>query len=199
MKKKNLVFSWIISVGILLTAQACNISPKQNQESGQDMAMKTEQSGVQSEISVNKAICVLHPTEGNNVKGTVVFTRSGSGVKVVADLEGLTPGKHGFHIHEYGDCSNLDGTSAGGHYNPEDKKHGAQSDIVRHAGDLGNVIAGDDGTAHLELEDELISLDGNHSIIGRSIIVHAGEDDLVSQPTGDAGARVACGVIGIAK
>ena len=98
-----------------------------------------------------------------------------------------------------GDCSAADGTSTGGHFNPENKNHGGPTDAERHVGDMGNIEAAADGTAHLELSDSLLAFSGKHSIIGRAIIVHAGEDDLTSQPTGAAGARVACGVIGIAK
>jgi Cu-Zn family superoxide dismutase len=141
----------------------------------------------------------LHPTEGNDVHGIVTFTRSGSNIKIVADVDGLTTGKHGFHIHQWGDCSKPDGTSAGGHFNPENKDHGGVDDMNRHVGDLGNITADENGHAHLEMEDNVISFSGKHSIIGRGIIVHAGEDDLKSQPTGAAGARVACGVIGIAE
>lgn len=149
--------------------------------------------------AVNKAICVLQPTEGNDVTGVVTFTKEGDGVHIVADLKGLTQGKHGFHVHQYGDISGLDGKSAGGHLNPDNMKHGGPMDAERHVGDLGNVEAGADGTAHYDRVDKVIGLSGEHSIIGRAIIVHAGEDDLKSQPTGDAGARVAYGVIGIAK
>ncbi len=145
------------------------------------------------------AVCILHPTEGNEVSGIVTFTNTDGGIKIVANLEGLTPGKHGFHIHEYGDCSRLDGKSAGGHFNPDGKKHGAPNSEERHVGDLGNLLANEDGKAYYEIIDSYISFSGPHSIIGRAIIVHAGEDDLMSQPTGAAGARVACGVIGLTK
>jgi Cu-Zn family superoxide dismutase len=145
------------------------------------------------------AVCILYPTEGNETSGIVKFTRTSDGIRIVADVNGLTPGKHGFHIHEFGDCSSLDGKSAGGHFNPDNKKHGAPDDLERHVGDLGNLVAGDDGKAHYERLDKVISLNGPNSIIGRGIIVHAGEDDLTSQPTGNAGARLACGVIGLAK
>jgi Cu-Zn family superoxide dismutase len=118
---------------------------------------------------------------------------------VVADLQGLTKGKHGFHIHEFGDCNSPDGTSAGGHFNPEGKTHGAPMDMSRHEGDMGNLEADDSGKAYLEYLDTVIKLKGPNSIIGRSIIVHKGEDDLKSQPAGNAGPRVACGVIGVAK
>jgi Cu-Zn family superoxide dismutase len=148
-------------------------------------------------IAVNNAICVLHPTEGNDVTGTVTFEQTEGGVKVVAQVEGLTPGKHGFHIHTYGDCSAPDATSAGGHFNPEDEPHGAPSDMQRHVGDLGNIEANEEGIANMEMIDPKLTLSGKNSIVGRAIIVHQGEDDLESQPTGNAGPRVACGVIGI--
>jgi len=146
-----------------------------------------------------KAICLLYPTEGNEVSGTVTFTSTPDGVTVTADIFGLTPGKHGFHIHEFGDCSAADGTSAGGHFNPDRTSHGGPHDQIRHEGDLGNLEADETGRARLSFVDPTLSLSGSHTIIGYSIIVHAQEDDLVSQPTGNAGARVACGVIGIAK
>ena len=195
--RKLLVFNLLIAAGILFATQSCTNAQKQNHEN--ESSMNTEKSVVESDVSVNKAVCVLHPTEGNDVRGTVTFTRSGSDIKIVFDGEGFTPGKHGFHIHQYGDCSASDGTSSGGHFNPENTKHGSASDDERHVGDFGNVEADEDGTIHFEMTDSMISFSGKHSIIGRGIIVHAGEDDLTSQPTGAAGARVACGVIGIAE
>jgi Cu-Zn family superoxide dismutase len=146
-----------------------------------------------------KAIAVLHPTAGNNVSGTVTFAASGDTVKVVADITGLTPGKHGFHIHEFGDCSDPKAASAGGHFNPSHKQHGAPDASDRHAGDLGNIEADASGKAHLELTDSVMKLSGSDSIIGHAVIVHEKADDLKTQPTGDAGGRVACGVIGVAK
>src|SRR5205807_10326640 len=146
-----------------------------------------------------KAIAVLHPTAGNNVTGSVTFTKSGDEVKVVADVTGLTPGKHGFHVHEFGDCSSPDASSAGGHFNPTHKQHGAPDAVERHNGDLGNVVADSSGKAHLEWTDKVMKLSGPDSIIGRSMIAHVQEDDLKTQPTGNSGGRVACGVIGVAK
>src|SRR5947208_14884653 len=107
-----------------------------------------------------KAIAVLHPTAGNNVTGSVTFTKSGDEVKVVADVNGLTPGKHGFHIHEFGDCSSSDGSSAGGHFNPTHKQHGAPDASDRHAGDLGNIEADASGKAHLGWSDKVMTLYG---------------------------------------
>ena len=147
-----------------------------------------------------QAVAVLHPTAGQHCHGVVRFTQDGDSVKVVADLEGLTPGqKHAFHIHQYGDCSSSDGMSAGGHYNPEGHQHGLPDTDNRHAGDLGNVPADDQGKAHYELTVNNLSIMGaKNPIIGRGVIVHAKVDD-GGQPVGNAGARIACGVIGIAN
>ena len=146
-----------------------------------------------------KAVAVLHPTKDSNVEGIVTFTKSGDETKIVADIIGLTPGKHGFHIHEFGDCSSPDGKAAGGHFNPTNNPHAGHDVAQRHEGDMGNVEADSSGKAHLELTDNMMMMSGEKSIIGRGVIVHEKADDLKSQPTGDAGGRVACGVIGIAK
>ena len=146
-----------------------------------------------------KAIAVLHSASGSNVTGTVTFTKSGEAVEIVADVSGLTPGKHGFHIHEFGDCSAPDATSAGGHFNPTKSPHAAHDATKRHIGDLGNIEADSAGKAHLKLSDKTMTMSGANSIIGRGVIVHEKADDLKTQPTGDAGGRLACGVIGVAK
>ena len=153
----------------------------------------------QHQPSFSKAIAVLHPTNGSEAHGVVTFTASEGGVHVSATVSGLTPGKHGFHIHQYGDCSSSDGKSAGGHFNPENKQHGAPDAEIRHIGDLGNITADDSANGSLDYVDSHLTFDGANSIIGRGVIVHAGNDDLTSQPTGAAGARVACGTIGVAK
>jgi Cu-Zn family superoxide dismutase len=149
---------------------------------------------------IKQAIAVLHPTAGQKCHGTIRFTQEGSSVKVVAHVEGLEPGKkHAFHIHQYGDCSAPDAMSAGGHYNPEGHPHGLPETDKRHAGDLGNLQADNEGKAHYEITVSNISLLGHHNpIIGRSVIVHAKTDD-GGQPVGNAGARIACGVIGVAN
>jgi Cu-Zn family superoxide dismutase len=148
---------------------------------------------------VTKAVAVLSSTKGNNVAGTVTFTKVEGGVKIVADVTGLKPGEHGFHIHEFGDCSAPDATSAGGHFNPLHSQHGAPDAAARHAGDFGNLVADDSGKAHYERVDTIMTLDGANSVLGHAVIVHEKADDLKTQPTGNAGARVACGVIGVAK
>lgn len=141
------------------------------------------------------AKAILVPTSGNDVQGVVTFTPSANGMIVHADVTGLTPGAHGFHVHETGDCSAPDATSAGGHFNPTEHHHGAPADEHRHAGDMGNIIADETGHGVLEWTDPNMKVTGDNSIIGRAVIVHADEDDYSTQPTGNAGARVACGVI----
>ena len=148
---------------------------------------------------ITRAVAVLHPTRGNNIRGTVTFTRETGGIRVVADISGLTPGKHGFHVHENGDCSAPDATSAGGHFNPTKMPHAGMDADQRHVGDLGNVTADSSGKARYDQLDTMIAFEGDSSIIGRAVIVHAKADDLKSQPSGDAGARGACGVVGLAK
>lgn len=145
--------------------------------------------------NIKKAEAILSPTQGNQVSGVVTFVAEGDQIRVVADVKGLTPGKHGFHIHEKGDCSAPDGSSAGGHFNPDTHNHGAPDAKDRHAGDLGNIEADKDGNAHYEIVDSIIKLDGPNSIVGRAVIVHEKPDDFVTQPTGNAGNRLACGVI----
>jgi len=150
--------------------------------------------------SVKQAVAVLHPTAGNKCQGTVRFTQAGNTVKVVADIEGLNPGqKHAFHIHQFGDCSAPDGASAGGHYNPEGHPHGLPDTETRHAGDLGNLQANDNGKVHYEITVKNVTIAGTKNpIIGRGVIVHAKVDD-GGQPVGNAGTRIACGVIGVAN
>jgi Cu-Zn family superoxide dismutase len=144
-----------------------------------------------------QAAAELSPTEGSRVSGTVTFSSLNGEVRVGADLEGLEPGLHGFHIHEVGDCSAPDASSAGGHFNPDNTPHGAPENppAQRHVGDLGNLEADAEGKAHYERVDQMLPLRGPNSIVGKSVIVHAQADDLSSQPSGSAGPRLACGVI----
>lgn len=132
------------------------------------------------------------------------FQSASSPVQVTGEITGLTKGLHGFHVHEFGDNTN-GCISAGPHFNPAGKDHGGPNDEVRHAGDLGNVEAGADGVAKINITDSQISLSGERNIIGRTVVVHADPDDLgkggheLSKTTGNAGARTGCGVIGLAK
>ncbi|REL29235.1 superoxide dismutase family protein [Rhodohalobacter sp. SW132] len=145
-------------------------------------------------------VTVLHPTMGSQAEGVVRFYQTDEGIRVVAEISQLEPNSaHGFHIHEFGDCTAPDGTSAGGHFDPHDQPHAGPEDDERHVGDMGNLVADENGIADIDYVDPVLSFTGEDSILGRGVIVHAGEDDLESQPTGDAGARLACGVIGVAQ
>jgi len=146
------------------------------------------------------AVCVVRPTKGNHCSGVVRFTQSGERVIVTADIDGLSPmTQHAIHIHTFGDASSGDGKSAGGHYNPEKHQHGLPHAPTRHAGDLGNLEADSNGTAHYEILVSNITIQGSKNpILGRAIIIHA-KRDTGGQPTGEAGERIGCGVIGIAK
>ncbi|MEM6785018.1 MAG: superoxide dismutase family protein [Bacteroidota bacterium] len=143
----------------------------------------------------------IAPLAGSGVSGTITFSEGDEGVTVAYQLSGLTPGLHGFHVHANGDCGpGEDGTpggAAGGHFNPEGHEHGAPSNEAdaRHKGDLGNIEADANGLAEGAFADTVLRLDGETSIVGKAFIVHAGEDDLSSQPSGAAGARVGCGII----
>ena len=147
---------------------------------------------------VTKATAQLEPKSNSKVTGTVTFTKVGDEVQVVADIQNLTPGKHGFHIHEKGDCSAPDASSAGAHFNPTHQHHGGTDTADRHAGDLGNIVADASGKAHLDWKGKM-SLSGADSIIGKSVVVHEKEDDLKTDPSGNSGARIACGAINAAN
>jgi Cu-Zn family superoxide dismutase len=141
------------------------------------------------------AVCMIEPTKGNNVKGEVKFTEANGKVTVVADLSGLEPNsKHGFHIHAGTECGD-DGMKAGGHFNPDNHQHGLPNAAQHHAGDFGNIEADKDGKAHVELTVDDITINGaKNAVAGHAMIVHAKADD-GSQPVGNAGARIACGII----
>lgn len=161
---------------------------------------KTEEVEIIKEFEgpkINRAIAVLHPIGDSDVTGMVTFEKAENGSKISADINGLSDKNHGFHIHQYGDCSAPDGSSAGGHFNPDDMKHNSRDAGNRHVGDMGNLVGeGNNQITTLSYTDDNIYLE---EIIGRGVIIHAGEDDLTSQPSGDAGERIACGVIGVAQ
>ena len=147
------------------------------------------------------AIAELQPTKGNTTRGVIVFTPRGNRVEVSGNVYGMKPGfEHGFHVHEKGDCSSGDGMSAGGHFNPTGQPHGSYPDgSARHAGDMPNLRADSEGIASTNFDMTGITIgSGNADIIGKAVIVHRDPDDYKSQPAGNSGARIACGVIAAA-
>jgi Cu-Zn family superoxide dismutase len=143
------------------------------------------------------AVAEVKATQGNTVAGKVEFRQSGSEVRVKVDLAGMAPNsEHGFHVHERGDCSAPDGMSAGGHFNPEGVAHGMYSHPPHHAGDMPNLKADDKGEVHTSFEVTYLTVgSGGTDVVGRSVIVHRDPDDFRSQPAGNSGPRLACGVI----
>lgn len=141
------------------------------------------------------AVAYLKAANHTDVVGTVQFVPTAQGVRVIAHVMNLSPGHHGFHVHEHGDLSAPDLSSAGGHYNPTHEPHAGPDADRRHVGDLGNIVVDADGVATIDRVDPRLSLEGAHSIIGRAVIIHADPDDFRSQPSGNAGDRVAGGII----
>jgi len=152
--------------------------------------------GTQEQKEVS-AVAQLQPRSGSNVSGSIKFTQIGDVVRITGEVTGHTKGPKAFHIHEKGDCSAADGMSTGGHFNPHKHKHGGPYDPVKHSGDLGNLAFNDQGVAKINFTvgDISVSKSRPDGIIGRAVIVHAAADDMKTDPTGNAGGRVACGVI----
>ena len=144
-----------------------------------------------------RATAQLQPTKGNKTFGEATFEQVGGKVRAIIYVQGLKPGQqHGLHIHEAGDCSSGDGKSAKGHFDPHKKPHGHYASAERHAGDLPAITGGKDGRGKVDVELDTITVTaGAASIVGRAVIVHADPDDYKTQPTGNSGARIACGVI----
>lgn len=194
--KRRIHFAEVLAVSLLVGIAGCSRQTRQIEETqeGQSPNM-AEVRSPQLEQTLIRAVADLRPTEGNNVRGTVTFTQQPEGVMVEVNVVGLSPGQHGFHIHEFGDCSAPDASSAGNHYNPTNHSHGGPTDPTRHLGDMGNIEADTTGIARMQYLDRLLQLEGPNSIVGKAVIVHENPDDLQTQPSGNAGGRVACGVV----
>jgi len=198
----------IVLLGLSLTVMGCTDTEDYDDADDADGTMTNTEGQMDDDMNhgddldhdgmmnAKMLIATVHPTQNSEVEGTVTFKKVAEGVRVSGDLTGLSQGKHGFHIHQYGDCSAADGTSAGGHYNPAGNDHAARTDSVRHMGDMGNIQAGGNGNATVNYVDSVINL---HDIIGRAVVIHGGQDDFSSQPSGAAGPRMACGIIGMAN
>lgn len=179
----------LLALFALLMSSAC--------KNGTAQVETREHAAMEAAEIPQEAVCVLSAMEGyEGVAGELVFKQEVGYVHVTGKVTGLTPGKHGCHIHEFGDLRDPKGTSAGGHYNPQGTPHGGPDAPQHHAGDLGNIEANGQGVAQVDKQAHGLML---HLALGRSIVVHAGEDDLQSQPSGAAGDRAAVGVIGIAQ
>jgi superoxide dismutase, Cu-Zn family len=142
------------------------------------------------------ATASIEGRSASTLTGTATFTQNGDAVHVIVDLANAPEGVHAVHLHEKGDCSAPDATSAGGHFNPMHMEHGSPDAASHHAGDFGNMTVGGDGHGHLELDTRMLTVaPGDRSVAGRAVVVHAKEDDMKTQPTGNAGGRIGCGVV----
>lgn len=161
-----------------------------------------EQEATGTELSGNEALATataqISPASGSQVEGTATFTQTDEGVRMVLDLRNVAPGAHALHLHEKGDCSAADATSAGDHWNPTSEAHGHRGESNEfHRGDIDNIEAASDSTVQFEttVMNWTIGGDPSTNIVGKAVIIHASPDDFTSQPAGNAGARIACGVI----
>ncbi|MCZ6795200.1 MAG: superoxide dismutase family protein [Planctomycetota bacterium] len=187
----------LVAAGFGLAGQFSNVGATAQEAKKQEKKKNQRKNPWQG---VRDAVAVLTPTKGNKAHGKVSFNFRRRQMTVVAHIEGLEPNsKHAIHIHQFGDISMSDGKGTGGHYNPEMHDHGLPEKNMRHAGDLGNLQADARGVAHYEITVDNLAIAGRKNpIIGRGVIVHAKPDD-GGQPTGNAGARIAQGVIGVAQ
>ena len=191
MKKNLFIFgiqaSLLLLISISLTLVGCD--------------RIANQTGVLSTTSTEQAIATIGSASGSNVTGMAVFTQNGDYITLTIEIQNVSPGVHAVHIHESGDCSSGDGKSAGGHWNPTDVAHGKWGEGEFHLGDLGNITVGEDGRGGFELTTDLweIGTGSDVDVVGKGIIVHADADDFTSQPSGNAGARIGCGVIVLAE
>ena len=160
-----------------------------------------QQAGVLPIAPAKQANALINSLNDSGVTGMAVFTQNGDQITFMIEIQGASPGLHAVHIHAYGDCSAPDGTSAGGHWNPTDVAHGKWGEGEFHLGDIGNITVGEDGTGRITLTTDLweIGTGADIDVVGKSVIVHADADDFVSQPSGNAGARIGCGVIVLAE
>jgi len=149
--------------------------------------------------AAKKATATIESKSASTVTGTATFTQQGEEVTLKLDIAGAPEGSRGAHIHATGDCSSADGMSAGGHWNPTNENHGAWENAPHHLGDLGNITVGADGKGSISITTNAWQVGngdaGTNDVVGKAIIIHSGTDDFTTQPTGNAGSRIGCGVI----
>ncbi|MFC4023445.1 superoxide dismutase family protein [Oceanobacillus longus] len=203
--KRGMTIIIVLLVAIFLSACGTDNEEEtntQNQEGTSSESDPTnEEQAQETNATAEEEVLVSLKNAEDVVVGTATLTEDDSGVSIHLEGENLPPGTHGFHIHEAGVCEPPDFESAGGHYNPTDAKHGFEHPEGPHAGDLENIVVSDDGTVNVEVIADMVTLEqGAENTLytedGTALIIHSGADDYISQPSGDAGDRIACGVIG---
>ena len=197
---KRIGLSLIFSAALVFTScKNENQTADERVDEHKNMTQDLEEAGA-DDTSENKELTLqIEPRSGSNVSGTVVFTQENGEVTMTAEVSGLNEGMHAIHIHENADCSAEDGSSAGGHWNPTFEDHGQWGDSNGyHRGDIGNFDVNSEGTGSITFTTDKWCIgceDEKMNILGKSVIVHEGEDDFTSQPSGDAGSRVGCAEI----
>jgi superoxide dismutase, Cu-Zn family len=201
---KHFRSGWAVAVLGLLTLAACGprVEKAVTTDRAQDQTDRNQPMETAQTQDVMAAATLETATETPGFSGIVKFTPAAGSIHLVAEIQGAPPGKHGLHLHETGKCehdhsSGKPFTSSGGHFNPTGAPHACPTTEPRHAGDFGNIEIGADGTGRLEMTTNLISLDGPNSVVGKAVIFHTGTDDCTTQPTGNAGDRLACGVVNL--
>jgi Cu-Zn family superoxide dismutase len=196
------LFRSTLLLGSALTLAACgraDAPPAEAMPEAAPVEMAPTEPAPEATQLAASARATLSAVGDSGVSGELVFDIADGGVRVTGTLAGLQPGAtHALHVHEFGDCSAPDATSAGGHFNPGQQPHGDRATGgPHHAGDIPNQTAGDNGEAAVDqaLAGLEIASGGANDIVGKGVIVHAQADDYTTQPTGNAGGRIACGVI----
>ena len=191
-------FALLITALATLTLSACATAPSASRSPAMPhQAQAPAALTAPAASTIPSAVAHVAGASGSLVSGTLALVPLHGGVRMTGDLGGLAPGNHGFHIHQTGDCSAADAASAGGHFNPTGSGHGRAGTAAHHAGDIDNIVADASGVAHVDVQLRGVSLGGSAAtdIVGRALVVHASADDYRSQPAGNSGARVGCGVI----
>jgi Cu-Zn family superoxide dismutase len=187
---------YYVLFGTLVFLAAC--TPREHPQTGTE-GTEAGATAAKAEAPAEKqATATLEAKSGSNLIGEASFVEEANGkIDFEVHVEHVKPGIHAVHIHENGDCSAEDASSAGGHWNPTGEEHGKWGVHPFHLGDIGNIDVGPDGTGSLSLETDLWNLNDHdeHSVLGHSVVVHAGADDFETQPSGNAGSRIGCGVI----
>jgi len=186
------------AVGCAVLALALTVSGCKKEEPVVDQSeTATEAPTPVTEPTVTTQIAAVTLSGPGGASGVVNFTQEAGGVHVVARVQGAPAGTHGFHVHAVGTCEGPDFKTAGDHFNPTNTPHGAPDAAQHHAGDFGNIEVASDGTGNLDLTTTMLSVGdgGANDVVGKAVILHAGKDDLTTQPSGNAGARIACGVV----
>lgn len=185
------------AIGMILLLAACSRQQPENAPAEPATAAPAEQSEAPAEAAPEAAVQVA-ATQGNTVTGALALASSPQGVHITGTIEGLKPdAEFGFHIHEKGDCSAPDASSAGGHFNPTQAQHGNPASGTHHAGDMLNIRSNADGVAQVDVTAAGTTLHGDPAtdVMGKAVVVHESPDDYATQPSGNSGKRVACGVI----